>query len=256
MRRSATAHALVLVLCTPWTITASTKAQQIISESQELLTVPPIDQDIGFGDRVAVDVSSGVAVVGTLSVGRVDVFTRDLLGEYSYATTLSGSSLDGFGRCAVAGEVIAVGAPRRGPFSDHGAVDLYRFDGIGWAFEDSLSPYTQEAKFGASVVLVDDLLVASAPEHDLGVSAHGAVHVYRDGASGWLEEAVLTGSSPFEGWEFGFSIASDGQTVVVGDPGQAHPSGLGVPSSSMVPTGSQIKSWWASVLDLELESTS
>jgi hypothetical protein len=70
--------------------------------------------------------------------------------------------------------------------------------------------------FGRSVALdADTLVVGAYAEDDAGVSA-GAVYVYRWDGADWVEEAKLTASDAGGGENFGYAVAIDGDTIVVG----------------------------------------
>jgi FG-GAP repeat len=101
------------------------------------------------------------------------------------------------------------------------------------------SPYTQSAKltveggrsndyFGARVAMDGNVIVVGAPGADVeGVVDAGAAYVYIRQAGGWfnmVQTAVLTASDKHSGDGFGWSVALDGDTIVVGAP-TADPGG-------------------------------
>ncbi len=76
-----------------------------------------------------------------------------------------------------------------------------------------------DGKFGESVAVDSDTLVVGAYQHDVdGKSNAGAAYVFtRNPISGeWSEVANLTASDPAVNDEFGYSVAVDGDTIVVG----------------------------------------
>ncbi len=78
----------------------------------------------------------------------------------------------------------------------------------------------QSDQFGLSVDLSGTTLIAGAELHDPsgGNGKHGAAYVFVRTASGWIQEAKLTSSSYDPGDRFGFQVALDGDTAVVGAP--------------------------------------
>jgi uncharacterized protein (DUF2345 family) len=84
---------------------------------------------------------------------------------------------------------------------------------------------TTSTGLGASIVVTDELIVAGAPG---GSTAHGAVYLYARGADGWVDAtqtAKLTASDGGANDGFGRSVAVDGDTIVVGAPGNDFATG-------------------------------
>ena len=87
--------------------------------------------------------------------------------------------------------------------------------------------------FGAAIALSGDTLAIGAYQEDSAatgaggdstdnsISASGAVYVFvRDAAGVWAQQAYLKASNPGSGDYFGFSLAIDGDTLVVGAYGE------------------------------------
>ena len=81
------------------------------------------------------------------------------------------------------------------------------------------------ANFGASVAISGDVVVVGAPNHDLPqsegdpIADAGAVYVFVEPTGGWTSDAAyvkLTASDGSTGDLFGYSVAIDGDTIVVG----------------------------------------
>ncbi len=98
-------------------------------------------------------------------------------------------------------------------------------------FEESYlkaSNSESEDLFGYSVSLSRDTLVVGAPgesSEDNGDPSSGAAYVFvrEDGA--WTQEALIKASNKGNGDAFGLSVAVDGDTLVVGAPGEASAEG-------------------------------
>ena len=71
--------------------------------------------------------------------------------------------------------------------------------------------------YGTSVAVQGNVLAVGSPNE----SGSGAVYVYRRTGTVWAEEAHLHSSNGSSGYAFGTSVAIDGNTLVVGSPGEA-----------------------------------
>lgn len=72
--------------------------------------------------------------------------------------------------------------------------------------------------FGLATAVRGDLVVVGAP-HDSDVDyGAGAAYVYRNLGGNWIEEAKLTGSDSVLNDFFGWSVAVDGELIVVSAP--------------------------------------
>lgn len=136
--------------------------------------------------------------------------------EEQVLTPPAGTLFSSFGFCcSVSGEVIVVGA-----YADDelvvgaGAAYVYRYDGVFWVEEAKLlaSNGASGDGFGVSVMLQDDVIVVGAWQHENS----GAAYVFRYDGVAWLEEQQLVSSSPAPEDDFGFSVAIDANTIVVG----------------------------------------
>lgn len=142
------------------------------------------------------------------------------VGELTERPIVRAGHDDWFGQSiALAGETLAVGAPRADnrPVSEAGEVFLYSGSGGTWSGAGRLSAGVAGDGFGWSVALDETRLVVGAPAWRAGTPA---VHVYVRSADGWALEETLTGTV---GSCFGAAVAVDGATLVVGAPCGAAP---------------------------------
>ena len=179
--------------------------------------------------------------------GAVLVFTRDSNGDWSQAAKLTASDAaadDKFGSSvAFDGATIVVGAP----FNDHNSLDdpgsayVFPKPSTGWTTgtEDAkllASDAAAEDYFGRSVAVDGDTVVVGAYGRDVST---GVAYVFTkpstdansDGSIDWQDwgslsdpgkatlTATLTAGGAESGDEFGYSVAIDGETVVVGASG-------------------------------------
>lgn len=127
---------------------------------------------------------------------------------------------------AADGDVFAVGARKQEAKS--GSVTLFRRSSRGWHQEERLTLSEERAnEFGAAVALhrdssQGDLLVVgepygkSAAGEEPGPPFAGAVHLFRKQGEAWRLEAKLLPPKSVSQDRFGRSVATDGETVVVG----------------------------------------
>jgi hypothetical protein len=71
-------------------------------------------------------------------------------------------------------------------------------------------------RFGQSVAISGDTAIVGAPQDDVSFNAQGSAHIYRWTKTGWILEATLAASDGAANDVFGYSVAIDGDTAVVG----------------------------------------
>jgi hypothetical protein len=107
-----------------------------------------------------------------------------------------------------------------------GSLRVFVRSGASWAEEAAIADPNREpyASFGIAFQLTGDTLITSAFESALVAPGEGAVYVFKRTDSGWGLDQEIRPSSPAK--FFGYSVAFDDQTLVVGAnltpvPGQA-----------------------------------
>jgi hypothetical protein len=178
--------------------------------------------------------------------GAVYVFTR--LGttwqQQAYLKASNTDPGDGFGSSvALDGETLAVGAPGESstaagvngdPSNNEargsGAVYVFTRSGTAWAQQAYLkASNTDEGdSFGRRVALDGDTLAVAASGEDSAATGvdgdegnneaegSGAIYVFTRSGTAWQQQAYLKASNTDPGDGFGWSIAIDGDTLVVG----------------------------------------
>jgi len=120
---------------------------------------------------------------------------------------------------AVSGEVSVVGAP----WDDDGGTE----SGSAYVFREIAGVWQQVAKlvasdaapgdqFGASAALHGHTAIIGAYTSDVGGSDRGAAYVFREIAGVWQQVAKLTAADGEDGDFFGWSVAVDGATAIIG----------------------------------------
>jgi hypothetical protein len=192
---------------------------------QQKLTV---SDGAGFGASVAL--SGGTALVGAPAgggPGSAYIFTRigTTWGQRDKLTAADGAADDAFGfSVALDGSTILVGAYRDdvGANADQGSAYVF-MPGSGllnWEQQAQLTALGGAAgdNFGFSVALDGDTALVGAPMDDVGANANqGSAYVFTGSGATWTQQAQLTAA---DGPGFGFSVALDGSTALVGVPFQ------------------------------------
>lgn len=94
------------------------------------------------------------------------------------------------------------------------------FAAPSWTAQPGIAGSGNFERFGFSVAVSGDTAVVGAPASDgnPGASGDGAAFVYVRSAGAWELQQMLWGSDADRGDEFGWSVAIDGDTVIVGAP--------------------------------------
>lgn len=190
-------------------------------QTAKLLPGSPLD--VRFGWSVALD--GATAVVGApyrysqgemLNIGSATIFTRQDQEWRQQARLTSGRTggavgSDLFGwSVALRGSNLAVGA-----YLD-AAVYTYAFSNGQWR-QTAVLRDSGGSQFGYSVALSQNMLVAGAPAANVPVNRGGtAVLFTRQSGGGWTEAARLAPEGLRPGSRFGWSVAFDGDVMVIG----------------------------------------
>ena len=197
-----------------------------------------------FGISVAID--GDTAVVGADRAndrrGSAYIFTRDSTGDWTQQVKLDGEETgDQFGwSVAVDGDTVVVGAhaydgedASNTTLVNSGATYVFTKPTGGWAAWDALSQTAKAAMtaklaptvpeeyafFGGSVALAGNTLAIGSRLYDAGGRlGAGAAYVFtKDSGTGvWSQAAKLTASTSLQLAYLGYSLAVDGDTVLVG----------------------------------------
>ncbi len=123
------------------------------------------------------------------------------------------------GSVAISGNVAVVGTRQRG------TVYVYRYDGSTWNVDTLLhrtdnggsSCGCNSDTFGQTVAIDGDTILVGAPQFSAPGSAH--VFTFNSGTSTWSRVADLTASNGLANDDFGFSVAIQGDTAIIGATG-------------------------------------
>lgn len=137
-------------------------------------------------------------------------------------TASDGDPFENFGHAlAATDDLLVVGAwgdDDLGP--DSGSAYVFRRIGTAWIEEAKLlaSDGTTNDLFGADVAISGDVLVVSGYAGVSLGSFRGAAYVFRHDGATWQEEAILAPLVPTLDDLYGWSVAIDGDRILVSDP--------------------------------------
>jgi len=182
-------------------------------------SAPVFAQAYGYRTAVAGNELIVTEPLNTVTPGAVYVYTQNASGIWAQQAQLLASDAepgDYFGRSlAIDGSTMFIGAT----IKDNSTGAMYRFekgsDG-SWTEADRFRPddLADGESFGRMAAFAGDVAAFAAWGHADG---RGGVWVYqRDGSGNWNESARLTASDGAEQDFFGYSVATDGNLVVVG----------------------------------------
>jgi hypothetical protein len=158
-------------------------------------------------------------------VGAAYVFARAANGTWSQQARLDpqgGAAGDLFGlRILLSKELLVISAPaEKAGAQSTGAVYLFSRTASGWQQTTKLTaarPIADSA-FGSALALDGDTLVIGAQKDGTSESAGGSVYVFTQQNGVWTERQRLEPAKPSAGATFGWSVAVQGNTLVVGAP--------------------------------------
>lgn len=129
---------------------------------------------------------------------------------------------DNFGHAvSISGDQIAVGAPYDdGNGSASGIVYIFENSGGNWSLAQKVtaSDASTGYSFGYAVSLSGDYLFIGSPYHTLMGASAGAAYAFYYSSSAWSQQAMLTAPDGATDDNFGYSLNTDGNKVVIGSP--------------------------------------
>jgi len=196
--------------------------------TEEAKLVPGDGAASEFGVTVATN--GDTVVIGAQrenddGIGGVYVYTRldSVWTEQARLTASDGSTYDGYGaNVSIDRNTIVIGAVLSRTVDDFGycGAYVYTFSGAVWTEQAKLtaSVGVSSSYFGRSVAIDGDTIVIGANTDNVeGCSGTcGSAYVYTRSGAVWTEQAKLTASDGDYVDDIGFSVAINGDTVVVG----------------------------------------
>lgn len=147
------------------------------------------------------------------------------LEQANYIKSSESDAGDLFGDAiAFDGTTLVVGAPQQGAY---GAVYTFRHNGVTWVEEKlEISDEQSGERFGTSVAVAGDLIVVGSPGFG-GNQGRVRYFEYDSGSEDWDYESELTldSGSLVSGSNFGESVSTSGEYIIVGAPGDINTVG-------------------------------
>lgn len=146
----------------------------------------------------------------------------EVWAEHQQLLAADGEQNDWFARwVAIDGDTLIVTAPfadLSNELTDAGAVYVFELDGAVWRQTAKLtgSPPQDGQLFGWHAAMQEDVIVVGATGDTAGLG--GVAYVFRRHSGRWAQEALLQPETSTADDDFGFAVAVDGNTVVVGAP--------------------------------------
>lgn len=237
--RRRTAPALLLCLPLILMLFGSTQAaSSIVNEEHKLLPVPDADDAEGdqAGYRVAID--GNTALIGAYQdaapatrSGSASIYTFDGT-DWMFQEELTasdGQGYDGFSSSlAIDSNTAVIGAPGNDDNgSGSGSAYVFTYDGSSWTEQTLLLASDASAgdAFGTSVAIHGNTIVVGAfrdegDDNGSSVRDSGAAYIFTFDGSNWNEQAKLIPAQPELNDFFGYSVAIDGNTAVIGAYGE------------------------------------
>lgn len=194
---------------------------------KQKFNVPGLGETAAFGGSVAL--FGDFAVVGAYQqrpsvdlFGTAYLFQRDASGYWNRLSDLDpGEARHFYGRSVAVGDgIAAVGSASRRQ-SIRESVYIFSPNSLGeWVRSDKLTLQSPgETRFGQSISLSGDTLLAGA-YLDGGRGHHsGAAYIFDQQNANWVETAKLTASDATQDAHFGYSVKVMGEIALVGAPG-------------------------------------
>ncbi len=112
---------------------------------------------------------------------------------------------------AISGNTVIVGS------ISQNVATVFAFDGKNWAKQAELIP-RGGGSVGWSVAVSGDSLIIGVPHDDAGAETSGSAFVYVRRGKNWDQRAKLGADDPTKADNFGYSVAIDRNTAIVGVP--------------------------------------
>ena len=149
--------------------------------------------------------------IGESWVQEAKVIGRDTREKHNFGHTVKTN-----------GEIFAVGVPKGGS-TGNGAVYIFRLQDGVWRQHGAALIAQSGSSFGQSISLGNQMIIVGSPRDDNDEwekqtkrGGTGAVYIFRERNGQWIRNARLLPNDAMEGDSFGYAVAVNDNTVVVG----------------------------------------
>jgi RHS repeat-associated protein len=201
----------------------STWSQQAKLTASDSAASDFLGANVGIYQDTVVASATSADLPGKSDAGAVYVFTRSgsTWSQQAKLTASDAAHAAFFGGSAtIYGDTAVMGGPN--------SVYVFVRNGTTWSQQAKLAGNDTVSgdAFGGSVRIYGDTMVVGARSADLpGMTNAGAVYVFERIGTVWTQQAKLTADDAAASDLFGWAVATDGNTIVVGAIG-ADPSGV------------------------------
>ena len=208
-------------------------ATATVSQADNVFTITPTT-NTSYAGTFSITFSATDGVSGAVSA--VSAFTLTFAADWSSVSQqakIQSSDIetgDQFGvstHISTDGNTVVVGAQVESTGgATAGSTYIFTRSGTTWSQQAKLQPSDVAAgdASGAQVSISGDgnTLVLSSPGDDTGYTGAGAAYIFTRSGTTWSQQQKLVASTPEEYGQFGrgVGISTDGNTVVVGAPGE------------------------------------
>ena len=208
-------------------------ATATVSQADNVFTITPTT-NTSYAGTFSITFSATDGVSGAVSA--VSAFTLTFAADWSSVSQqakIQSSDIetgDQFGvstHISTDGNTVVVGAQVESTGgATTGSTYIFTRSGTTWSQQAKLQPSDVAAgdASGAQVSISGDgnTLVLSSPGDDTGYTGAGAAYIFTRSGTTWSQQQKLVASTPEEYGQFGrgVGISTDGNTVVVGAPGE------------------------------------
>lgn len=190
---------------------------------QATLTPPSPEEDLNFGRAVAIDGDTAVVTAPGAGSRFAYVYVRGgtkwtlqsplLNPDYSITSSFGDSA-------AISGDTVVIGEPSGNTvgIEGRGCAHVYTRSGTAWSFQATLKPGDPAIgdKFGYSVAVDGNTVVAGSYMDDDAGNASGSAYVFTRSGTAWSQQAKLTATDAAAQDLFGMSVAVAGDTAMIG----------------------------------------
>ncbi len=173
-------------------------------------------------------IKKAVIIILLLLVGlATSLYALDLI-EHDKLVASDGADRDRFGfSAAIDDNTAIIGARLDDNVSDihSGSAYVFQFDDTVWTQQDKLlaSDAASGDSFGFSVAINGNTAIVGAVFDDDVLGSSGSGYIFQYDGTSWNQQAKLTAQPPVFGGMFGWSVALDGDTAIIGAPGNPFP---------------------------------
>jgi len=185
------------------------------------------------GDTIVVGAQDADSPASNSGAAYIFVRTGSIWTQQAKLIASDGAFDDAFGTTvSISVDTVIAGAPFHTE-SNTGASYIFVRSGMSWSQQAKLtaSDATTGDKFGTAVSISGERVIVGSPEDDETFSNSGSAYEFTRSGSTWTEQNKLNASDAGLADSFGYSVALEGDRVIVGSPSDDTPAGANAGSA-------------------------